>query len=86
MTILFFTAAWCNICKAMYPTWGRIVTNNTTLSYEIVDCSKSIERAKQYNASSLPTFIAIDEIGTPIDRKQGFLTEATFQNWVDSLK
>jgi thioredoxin-like negative regulator of GroEL len=51
-----------------------------------VDCTNDTEKAIQYTVSNLPTFLAVDEIGTPIDRRSGFLSELNFQKWLDSLK
>lgn len=86
MTILFFTASGCGVCKSMYPVWNKMTEHNTIFEYELADCSDDLEKAKQYNVMHLPTFIAVDKIGTPIDRKQGFMNEAIFQKWLDSLK
>lgn len=86
MTILFFTADWCGICKSMYPIWNKMTEHNTSFAYELVDCTNDTEKAIQYTVSNLPTFLAVDEIGTPIDRRSGFLSELNFQKWLDSLK
>lgn len=86
MTLLFFTASWCGVCKSMYPIWNKMVENNTTFEYNTVDCTDDVEMARQYNVGTLPTFIAVDKIGTPIDRRQGYMNEHTFQKWLDSLK
>lgn len=70
----------------MYPIWNKIVETNTTFDFQTADCTDDVEMARQYSVNSLPAFIAVDAIGTPIDRRQGFMNEHTFQKWIDSLK
>lgn len=86
MTILFFTASWCGVCKSMYPVWNKMVEHNSVFDFETVDCSEDVEKARAYNVSNLPTFIATDGSGTPVDKRQGYMNEATFQKWLDSMK
>lgn len=57
---LHFTASWCAPCKAMAPKIDEMIAGNPDINYIKVDLetSEGIELAKQYNVSSIPTFIA----------------------------
>lgn len=86
MIIYFFTANGCSVCKAMYKIWEEIIVNNTTITFQLVDCTNNLEMAKKFTVTQLPTFIMTDGNDTEVGRFFGYKNIASFQKWLDELK
>jgi len=86
MIVFFFTANWCPTCKAMYKTWEDIIVNNTTVNFQLIDCTDNTEMANKYKVAQLPTFIMTDDNETEVGRFTGFKNAYSFQKWLDELK
>ena len=57
-SLLHFTADWCQPCKRMLPTIDILLSENKDIEYIKIDIDTQPEIAKEYNISSVPTFIA----------------------------
>jgi thioredoxin-like negative regulator of GroEL len=61
--VLYFSAPWCNPCKAFRPSNGIFTIRN---AYYFIDVDTSSQTAAQYNVRSIPTTIVVQnemEIG-----------------------
>ena len=57
-SLLHFTADWCQPCKKMLPSIDVLLSENKDIKYIKIDIDSEPEIAKEYNVSSVPTFIA----------------------------
>jgi len=65
---LYFTAPWCEPCKATKPYFLELVQEITKLEFYIIDVSETPKIANQYKVRSVPTLMMLDEDGDTIDR------------------
>lgn len=66
LTIKYFTAAWCQPCKAFGPVFDQ-VTNETGINHQKINVDENKELVNQYMISSIPTIIF--EVGGNIVHK-----------------
>ena len=71
-TLAYFTAGWCGPCKRISPVFEKLSSDS---SYENVlfckiDVDSCEDLCKQYEVSSMPTFILLKN-GTQIERFSG---------------
>jgi thioredoxin 1 len=81
ITVLFFTHNDCGVCKAMYPTWNKATETLNEYDYILVDCDISLDKAREYDVSTLPSFLKINN-GMVVSRKCGFINETSFMEWL----
>ncbi|KAI0459840.1 DUF862-domain-containing protein [Xylaria acuta] len=56
--IIFFTSATCPPCKALYPLYNELASENgKDVAFIKVDTSRAYDAAQQYTVSATPTFI-----------------------------
>ncbi len=82
MTIIHFTAEWCQPCKAMKPIVQAVVQERDDLSYMAIDVDEDPEQMVKYEVRSVPTFILLNDDGTVIGRAIGAQPK---QKFLDSL-
>lgn len=59
--ILYFTADWCNPCKKVKPIVEELNRDSVDTKFQMIDVDQEIDFAKQFNISSVPTFIVMDD-------------------------
>lgn len=59
--ILYFTADWCNPCKKVKPIVEELNRDSVDTKFQMIDVDQEIDFAKQFNISSIPTFIVMDD-------------------------
>ena len=58
--LVLFYADWCGACKALKPTWKKLVEkykSSSVISFKKVECDKNPEVAKEHNIEGYPTII-----------------------------
>ena len=80
--ILYFSADWCNPCKAMKPIIEKFEQDNTDVSIIKIDADDNHSIVSEYEVRSIPTFILIDENDKEIKRIRGALSESEFHLFV----
>jgi thioredoxin 1 len=76
--LLHFTATWCQPCKKITPIILSFIEQNVGLKYTKIDVDKSEDLVKQYDISSVPTLIVLEN-GEIKSRRSGVLTEKELQ-------
>ncbi|MHA2358107.1 MAG: thioredoxin family protein [Candidatus Heimdallarchaeaceae archaeon] len=57
LTIMFFTSPTCSWCPFVEEILKKIISETTHLKLEVIDISKDIEKAEEYEIVALPTVI-----------------------------
>jgi thioredoxin 1 len=60
ITLLHFTADWCQPCKKMKPLIDEVIKNNPDIFYNKIDIEEDFDTAKAYNVMSIPTLIVLN--------------------------
>lgn len=80
MTILFFTAAWCEPCRTMAP---MLCAAAGSITVEPIDVDAAPTEAKRYGVKGVPTLILVDRerdsVGFPL---VGLRTEVVIRAWL----
>lgn len=71
--ILYFTADWCGPCKKVRPIVEEI-NKESIEKFMIIDVDTEVDLAKNYNVSSVPTFILFED-GQEVKRSIGAQTK-----------
>ena len=66
--ILYFTAKWCSVCRAMRPIIEQLQKEGYDI--QVIDADKNKDLAKKYSIESLPTIIILQD-DKEIDRIVG---------------
>lgn len=69
-TIYYFTAEWCQPCKRTRPIVEELNRDQSIAGFQIIDVDFNPELVKNFNISSVPTFILFDD-GQEIKREVG---------------
>jgi thioredoxin 1 len=69
-TIYYFTAEWCQPCKRTRPIVEELNRDQSTAGFQIIDVDVNPDLVKNFNISSVPTFILFDN-GEEIKREVG---------------
>ena len=69
-TVYYFTAEWCQPCKRTRPIVEELNRDQTAAGFQIIDVDVNPELVKNFNISSVPTFILFDN-GEEIKREVG---------------
>ena len=73
MKVLKFGATWCQGCKTMGPRWKEIEKENPWLEAEYISIDENPGAMNQYQLTSLPSFIFLDEKGKEFLRLSGII-------------
>ena len=76
--ILYFTAGWCNPCKRTRPIVDEL-NRDSSIKFQIIDVDSELEIAKNFNVSSIPTFVVIEN-GSESYRATGAQTKEQLQS------
>lgn len=79
MKIIDFWAEWCNPCKMMNPILDEI-EKEYKMEIERVNADERPEMIKDYNVTSIPTYIVVDNLGNEIKRIVGAMPKFRFVN------
>jgi thioredoxin 1 len=60
-SILYFTADWCNPCKKTKPIVDQLNTEQIMAKFFIIDVDSDIERTKDFEIRSVPTFVVMKD-------------------------
>ena len=60
-SILYFTAEWCNPCKKTKPIVEQLNTEQIMAKFFIIDVDSDIERTKDFEIRSVPTFVVMKD-------------------------
>ena len=60
-SILYFTAEWCNPCKKTKPIVEQLNTEQIIAKFFIIDVDSDIERTKDFEVRSVPTFVVLKD-------------------------
>jgi thioredoxin 1 len=60
-SILYFTADWCNPCKKTKPIVEELNTEQIMAKFFIIDVDSDIERTKDFEIRSVPTFVVMKD-------------------------
>jgi thioredoxin 1 len=60
-SILYFTADWCNPCKKTKPIVEQLNTEQIIAKFFIIDVDSDIERTKDFEIRSVPTFVVLKD-------------------------
>ena len=60
-SILYFTAEWCNPCKKTRPIVEQLNTEQIMAKFFIIDVDSDIERTKDFEIRSVPTFVVMKD-------------------------
>lgn len=59
--VVYFTSPTCQPCKKMGPIIDEIAAERSDVSFMLVDVSEQPEVAKEWDVTSVPTFVRVDE-------------------------
>uniref|UniRef100_A0A7N0VAD5 TPR repeat-containing thioredoxin TDX n=2 Tax=Kalanchoe fedtschenkoi TaxID=63787 RepID=A0A7N0VAD5_KALFE len=57
VAVLYFTATWCGPCRMMSPHYTSLARKHPKVVFLKVDIDEAVEVARQWNISSVPTFV-----------------------------
>lgn len=80
--VLYFTASWCNPCKKVRPIVEELTAELDNVIINIVDVDNNIDLAKQYNVTSIPTFILLNN-EIEINRIFGAQTKNNLEDFIN---
>ena len=69
-TIYYFTAEWCQPCKRTRPIVEELNRDQSIAGFQIIDVDVNPELVKNFDISSIPTFILFND-GVQIKREVG---------------
>lgn len=75
MTLLKFSALWCNPCKQLAKILQSIPQEEPLFDVQEIDIDKEPGMAAMWKVRSLPTLIILDETGEELRRSTGALTK-----------
>lgn len=82
-TILWFSASYCSPCRAMQPAMDAIAEETPYDKIMIDGCEDGLEVARQWQVSSVPTIILLDN-STELARVTGQKTESQLREFIDA--
>lgn len=80
--VLYFSAEWCNPCKAMKPIIQKFEENHSDVEIVKIDADNELALVKKYGIKSIPTFILLDTDEEEINRHGGAMNELSFNTFI----
>jgi thioredoxin 1 len=80
--VLYFSAEWCNPCKAMKPIIEKFEEDHSDVQIIRIDADDQLELVKNHSVQSIPTFILINENEEEVKRHRGAMNELTFNTFI----
>jgi thioredoxin 1 len=59
--VVMFSAGWCNPCKQAKPVFQSLKESRSDVQFEIVDIDENRNMAQDFNVTSVPTFMVIQD-------------------------
>lgn len=59
--LLQFSAKWCGSCKSVTPKIEQLMAEHPDIIYKHIDVDEDIDTAQQYEITTLPTFIFLED-------------------------
>lgn len=75
MTLLKFSASWCNPCKQLSKTLQSIPQEELPFDIQEIDIDKETGMTSMWNVRSIPTLVILDPTGEELRRSTGSLTK-----------
>lgn len=82
VAVIDFFATWCGPCKMLAPVFQEAANEFQNVKFFKVDIDQSLDLARQYNVSSVPT-VMIFRDGDLVETLVGFMPK---EKLVDSIK
>lgn len=79
--VLGFSADWCGPCQAMLPTFEKLRQRGVSL--RVIDCDAQQDLAEQFNVTSIPTVIVIQD-GKVVSTRVGVMSEAALKQLIEN--
>lgn len=84
VVVVDFFATWCGPCKMLAPIFEQLsVEMKDDAKFVKVDIDKSLEIARKYMISSVPTMMIFKD-GKPVDTMVGFMPKEAIKNKVEA--
>lgn len=84
IVVVDFFATWCGPCKMLAPIFEQLsVEMKDDAKFVKVDIDKSLEIARKYMISSVPTMMIFKD-GKPVDTMVGFMPKEAIKNKVEA--
>lgn len=84
VVVVDFFATWCGPCKMLAPIFEQLsVEMKDDARFVKVDIDKSLEIARKYMISSVPTMMIFKD-GKPVDTMVGFMPKESIKSKVES--
>ncbi|WP_343101581.1 thioredoxin [Romboutsia sp. MSSM.1001216sp_RTP31141st1_G3_RTP31141_220114] len=84
VVVVDFFATWCGPCKMLAPIFEQLsVEMKDDAKFVKVDIDKSLEIARKYMISSVPTMMIFKD-GKPVDTMVGFMSKESIKSKVES--
>lgn len=85
--LLMFTASWCIPCARAKKAIAGDPEFAARYRVELVDVKQDPEMAKNYNVSSVPTFVLLSDDGTQeLARKVGYKDLDELKAWAEAAR
>lgn len=79
ITLLHFTADWCQPCKKIKPIIDEYLEKNPEIQYVKIDIEEDFETAKNFDVMGIPTLITIEN-DSILNRHTGIADFAKIQS------
>ena len=82
--LLLFVADWCDFCKRMEATWQDEDVKKAMEKYVVYTVNTDKERslALQYEVSTIPAYVIINNEEKVLKKDKGFKGSRTFERWL----
>lgn len=85
ITLIRFTAEWCQPCKRYAPIVDQVVSSIPEMTQEVVDVDKNPELASKYGVRGVPFTVLRDEEGTILGGFQGAVAGSKLHQILDTF-
>lgn len=86
LTLLKFSAEWCQPCKKYNPILEKVVDSRDDVILEQVDIDNDPDRAAKYGVKGVPFTVLQDSAGTPLGAFSGAASAKEVNAFIDTIK